>query len=214
MATAIDVTLERESRSEGEYREALEIMRDENRRLARTVEDMFTLARADAGRYPIRTSRFYLDEVVSEAGRAAALLGRGRRVEVATEPGPEAVFTGDEGLVRQMVMNLLDNAIKHTPEGGRVWLAAERRDGEYLVTVGDTGGGIPEESRARVFERFFRVDRARARAESASSGGAGLGLPIARWIAEAHGGRLELVRSSPEGSEFRVALPTGPSEPR
>jgi heavy metal sensor kinase len=209
VGTAVEVTLEKEGRSEAEYREALELVGEQNRRLARTVEDMFTLARADAGRYPLRREGFYLDETVEEAARAARVLGSRRGVDVTSEAFGEAPFAGDEDLVRQMVMNLLDNAVKHTPEGGSVRATLARNARRYVLTVEDTGSGIPAEARPHVFERFYRVDRARSRAEATAGGGAGLGLPIARWIAEAHGGALDLARSDERGTAFRVTLPAG-----
>jgi signal transduction histidine kinase len=111
-----------------------------------------------------------------------------------------------------MVMNLADNAVKHTPAGGTVSVSLARTAAEYTITVSDTGRGIPPEAQPLVFERFYRSDRARSR--PGGSGGAGLGLPIARWIAEAHGGRLELVRSDEQGSTFRATLPRSPLEMR
>jgi len=111
-----------------------------------------------------------------------------------------------------MLLNLLDNAIKYTPEFGRVTVACHRNGKEYVVSISDTGGGVPAELRPRIFERFFRADKARSRSE-ADGGGAGLGLAISRWIAEAHQGQLELARSDSTGSTFTAHLPvdSGPS---
>jgi two-component system OmpR family sensor kinase len=207
VGTAVDVTLEREHRDEEEYREALSVIGEQNDRLSRAVEDMFTLARADSGRYPLRREAFYLDELVAGTARAARVLGERRGVEVVDETDGEAPFAGDEHLVRQLVMNLVENAIKHTSEGGTVRVALERAPSSYTITVADTGSGIPAEAQAHVFERFYRADRARSRAESSPGSGAGLGLPISRWIAEVHDGRLELVRSDASGTTFRAVLP-------
>ena len=110
-----------------------------------------------------------------------------------------------------MLLNLLDNAIKYTPECGRITVACQRNGKEYGVSISDTGSGIPAELRPRIFERFFRVDKARSRSEN-DDGGAGLGLAISRWIAEAHLGRLELTRSDSTGSTFTACLPAD-SEP-
>jgi heavy metal sensor kinase len=205
--TASAVTLEREDREKSEYREALRIVEQEARRLTRIVEDMFLLARADAGHPSLRHTKFYLDELLNETARAAAVLAGQKHLQVITPALPEAPFWGDEGLLRQMLWNLLDNAIKYTPEGGQVKLALELRDSEYVVSVTDTGSGIPCEAQANIFERFSRGDQARSRGETAGEGGAGLGLPIARWIAEAHRGRLVLQRSDATGSTFAVFLP-------
>jgi signal transduction histidine kinase len=111
-----------------------------------------------------------------------------------------------------MLLNLLDNAIKYTPTGGRVSVNCDRAGQEYTVSVTDTGPGIIPEMRERVFERFFRVDKARTRSEN-DGGGAGLGLSIARWIAEAHHGRVILERSDVGGSTFTAFLPAAIPHP-
>jgi signal transduction histidine kinase len=208
---AADVTLQRGHREEGEYRDALGLVADQARRLTRIVEEMFTLARADAGHLPLRRAPLYLDEVLADVGRAARVLAEPRRVTVELPAGPESPLVGDEDLLRRMVLNLVDNAIKHSPPGGVVRVGLDRAGDAYRVTVSDQGPGIPAEARERVFERFFRLDAARARDDAGSGGsGAGLGLAIARWVAEAHGGRLELVRSDAAGTLFAATLPAGP----
>jgi signal transduction histidine kinase len=119
----------------------------------------------------------------------------------------EAPYRGDERLLRQMISNLLDNAIKFTREGGMVDVQLCQFGGSYEIAVTDTGCGIPDELQPRVFERFFRADKARVGENG--PGGAGLGLAIARSIAELHGGRLTLQHSGPEGSAFCICLPFG-----
>jgi len=126
------------------------------------------------------------------------------------EEASESPIRADESLLRRMILNLLDNAIKYTSEGGRVTVACCRTGEEYVLSITDTGGGIPAELQPRIFERFFRADKARSRAEN-DGGGAGLGLSISRWIAEAHLGRLELTRSDSVGSTFTAYLPAPPS---
>jgi signal transduction histidine kinase len=121
---------------------------------------------------------------------------------------PEALYHGDHDLLRQMLLNLLDNAIKYTPSGGSIHVCLQRQASLYQITVTDTGIGIPPEAQPHLFERFYRVDKARARTELSNGSGAGLGLAIARWIAEAHNGRLELQRSDHTGSAFVALLPT------
>ena len=209
-----EVSLSRDERSAEEYRESLAVVHDEGRRLTRIVEDLFTLARADAaGQHPLRLTDFYLDEAVADCVRAVRTLAAKRALSLDYEAAPaELPFRGDEELIRQMLLNLLDNAIKYTPTGGRVSVRCETRVAQYLVTVSDTGAGIPAEMQSQVFERFYRADKARSRAEvpegaGASGSGAGLGLAIARLVAEAHGGRLELLRSDERGSVFVAALP-------
>lgn len=201
-----EVTLAQPKRTEQEYRESLEILRDEAKRLKRIVEDLFTLARADAGQHPLALADFYLDELMAECAKNVRTLAQARAVAVSCAVHDELPIHADETLLRRMVLNLLDNAIKYTPEGGTVALLCETENGNYRLKVKDSGIGVPADLRSKIFERFFRADKVRARREGDSSG-AGLGLAIASWIANAHGGKLELTQSSPQGSVFTVFLP-------
>jgi heavy metal sensor kinase len=199
--TAIEVTLARQGRPEEEYRDALRVVHDQMRRLSRIVEDLFTLARADAGGLPVERSPLYLDELVADCVKEAKVLAAPKEVELDWTGPSDLEIRGDERLLREMLMNLLDNAIRHTPRGG--WVRVELADATSAVDVSvmDSGEGIPEAERERVFERFVRL-----RPTQAGDGG-GLGLPIARVIAEAHGGTLRLARSGPSGSTFLARLP-------
>lgn len=209
--TATEVNTEGPEREAGEYREALSIIHGQARRLNRIVEDLFTLARADAGQRDLEAQDFYLDELVAETARAASVLAARKQIAVEFDGAAEAPYRGDEALLRQMLLNLLDNAIKHTPAGGQVALRLSRADSAYSVVVADTGTGIPIEAQPHIFERFYRADRARSRAANGSGGaGAGLGLSIARWVAEAHGGSLTLQQSDRTGSAFHITLPVKP----
>jgi heavy metal sensor kinase len=201
--TAAAVALQQPHRSEGEYRETLAIIEQQTTRLSRIVEDMFTLARADAGSYPIRRTLMYLEEVADEAVRAARVLADTMQVSIELSTIPSASFAGDEELVRRLIGNLLDNAIRHAPRGSIVQVTLTEESGRFLISVADAGEGIPPEIQPHIFERFFRGDAART-----SDGGAGLGLALARWIARAHGGDVTLVRSSPEGATFAAHLPS------
>jgi two-component system, OmpR family, sensor kinase len=204
-----EVALSQEARSLKEYRESLEVLHQEATRLTHIVEDLFTLTRADAGQYPLQPRDFYLDELVGECVHSARTLALAKKISLNLEESSESPIPADESLLRRMILNLLDNAIKYTPEGGRVTVTCKRVADEYVVAITDTGGGIPVELQPRIFERFFRADKARSRTENDGSG-AGLGLSISRWIAEAHHGRLELTRSDSTGSTFTAYLPTGP----
>jgi signal transduction histidine kinase len=174
--------------------------------LTQIVEDLFTLTRADAGQYPLAPRDIYLDELVADCAHAARSLALAKKITLTCEVPEELAIRADEALLRRMILNLLDNAIKYTPAGGRVAVSCERSGNEYAVSVTDSGSGIPEDLQQKVFERFFRVDKARTRMEN-DGGGAGLGLSIARWIAEAHHGRLILARSDSNGSTFTALLP-------
>jgi len=204
MNTAASVTLKKEHREEEEYREALQMMAEQTRRLSRIVKDMFILARADAGRYPLQKRTLYLNDLLEEVARAGSMLASDKGVTVELTNLPEAAFHGDEDLLRQMILNLTDNAVKFTPPGGVVRLGLTRQAHEYRLSVSDTGPGIPAEARPHLFERFYRADKSRSRSED---GGAGLGLAISRWIAQAHEGDLELADSTRTGATFVARLP-------
>ncbi len=202
-----EVALSNKLRTADEYRESLAIVQDEGKRLARIVEDLFTLARADAGQYPIETSNMYLDETVGHCVRSVDSLATQRGLKLNYETSAhELFFTGDEGLLERMTLNLLDNAIKYTPQGGSIRVHLDRNGNSCKLVIADTGRGIPTEVQSRIFERFFRADQARSH-DSGRNGSAGLGLAIARWIAELHGGALALERSNNDGSTFVVSLP-------
>ena len=201
--TAAAVALQRPRRDEREYREALEVIEQQTARLSRIVDDLFTLARADAGSYPVRTVPMYLDEVVEEVVRAGRILASGKQVTIELTSVPSAAFTGDEDLMRRLVANLLDNAVRHAPPGTAVNVAVTEATEGFSVSVSDRGPGIPRESQPHIFERFYRGDANRATAD----GGAGLGLALARWIARLHGGDVSLTHSSAEGTTFTASVP-------
>ena len=207
MHTTAEVTLQQPSRAESEYREALAIIGQQTQRLTRLVVEMCTLAHADAGHRPLHLQAFYLDELLTETTRAANVLAAHKHVAMATAVMPDALCYGDEALLRQMLLNLLDNAIQHTPPAGQVQMTLALQDGQYLITVTDTGGGIPADAQSHIFERFYRVEKARARTATGHGSGAGLGLAIARWIAHAHNGALTLAHSDATGSIFVATLP-------
>src|SRR6266404_2780168 len=201
-----EVTLSRPDRPPEEYRETLAILRDESHRLAHIIEDLFTLTRADAGQYPLKPRDLYLDELASDVLRRTRSLAIAKGVTLTSSIQPELPLHADEDLLRRMLLNLLDNAIKYTPAGGMVNVDCRLDTDSYVVRVSNTGPGIPTDLQSRIFERFFRADKARSRSES-DTGGAGLGLSIARWIAEAHHGRLELTQSDSSGTTFTAYLP-------
>ncbi|HEY7744662.1 MAG TPA: HAMP domain-containing sensor histidine kinase, partial [Burkholderiales bacterium] len=210
--TAAEVTLSGRGRTEAEYREALSIVAEQTRRMSRLIDDMLLLARADMGQRPIEPSSFYLDELVGEAVRALRVLAAPRRVSIAVDAAPDLEITADEALVRQLVTNVVGNAIRHSPAGGTVTVRVARAAGQATIDVIDQGPGVPEAERARIFERFVKRDPSREHGE-----GAGLGLPIARWIAEAHGGTLVLAETGAAGATFRATLPLtapGAASPR
>src|SRR5215510_2672487 len=197
-----DVALSQD-REPGEYRETLAIIQDEARLLSGVVEDMLALARADAGQRRLEMEELYLNDLIEECVHSARALALNKNLSLDFESPGDTAFRGDEDLLRRMVINLLDNAIKYTPGGGSVSVKLWREGDRVKLRVTDNGIGIPAEAAARVFERFYRVDKARSRAE----GGSGLGLPIVKWIAEAHQGSVSLESAPEHGSSFTVSLP-------
>ena len=193
-----DVSLSRE-RSAGEYRESLAVVLDEARRLSVLVDDLLNLARADSGRFRLQVHEFYLNELLAECCRTVRAGG----LTVECVPGGDVQFRGDEVLLRRLLMNLLDNAVRYTAHGGRVTVSLEADEDWVYVRVADTGIGIAPGEVEQVFERFYRADEARSRAV----GGFGLGLSIVRWIAEAHCGSVECTSELGRGSVFLVKLP-------
>ncbi len=206
--TAASVALQQPERSVGDYRETLAIIEQETIRLSRIVEDMFTLARADAGSYPVRTVPTYLDEIVDEVVRAARVVASQRGIAITSESLHPAPFSGDEDLIRRLIVNLVDNAVRYAPSNSAVRVALDRAGNRYVISVADNGPGIPEEIQPRIFERFYRVDAARTHQRD---GGAGLGLALAKWIAQVHDGDVTLAASSRIGSTFVISLPAPPA---
>ncbi len=186
--TAVQVTLAQDVRSADEYRECLGIVGEQANRLSRLVDAMFLLSRAEAQGVPLRREFLNLDDIVVESARALRVLADQRGVGVTTAGDQEVGLTGDDALLRQMVGNLLDNAIRHAGPKGSVAATLERAPDRVTLRITNDGPDIAIADRARIFERFVRIG---------ASDGAGLGLPIARWIAEAHGGELLLDASLP-----------------
>jgi heavy metal sensor kinase len=197
-------------RTADEYQQSLSLIQEEAERLSRIVEDLFILARQpiDAPARLMR-ERVLLNETVKDCARAAQVLASRKGVRLITENDvPSIQLTGDKELLTRMLLNLLDNAVKYTPAGGEISLALTRQNGNAEITVRDTGIGIAESDRQRIFDRFYRVDKARSRA----LGGAGLGLSIVRWIVEVHGGEIHIDSSPGRGSTFTVDLPLKSAE--
>ena len=187
--------------SEGERDTAVAEASAEASRMARLVGDLLVLARADAG-VPIRREAVELDRILLEVLGEARHLTRGQRLEV-TDVEP-IVVRGDRDRLKQLFLNVIENAIKYTPPTGHIRVAITNRDHEAVIVIRDTGVGISADDLPRVFERFFRADPARSR----DPGGSGLGLAIAQWVAAEHGGRIELASRPGVGTTVTIRLPT------
>jgi heavy metal sensor kinase len=199
----IEVSLQ-SAREPDAYRQVLEAVNEEVDRLVRLTGSLLTLARADAGQIPMAFESVNLAALVAGAVEQLGPMSSQREVELRHAPGADVNVWADEDLLLQLLLNLLDNAIKHTPSGGRVSAGWSSSGEQAELWVRDTGVGIPVEHLPHIFDRFYRVDEARSRAE----GGVGLGLAISRWIAETHGGAISVESASGEGSTFTVQLPT------
>ena len=204
LSSETELALSRE-RSPEELRKALVAVHDEAGRLHHVVEDLFLLARANAGERLLVMDELYLDDLASDCVDATRALAARKEIALEFCGDRDLPFRGDESLLRRLLLNLLDNAIKYTPSGGSVEVRTSRVDGGYTVAVSDSGPGVDADARERLFDRFYRASRARQAGEEAP--GAGLGLAIARSIAEAHGGRLELAATGEAGSTFVLTLP-------
>ena len=172
-------------------------------RLAKIVQTLFAISRLDAGEAQQEWRRFDLARVAADTAGQMSLLAEDKGVSVNCNVEQEAGVEGDRARIKQVVVNLLDNAIKYTPPGGSVQLNVRARDGKAILEVVDTCIGIPAGALPHVFERFFRVDKARSR----DIGGAGLGLAIVKSICAAHGGQVEVESAEGRGSRFKVELP-------
>jgi len=181
---------------------AFQAIEREATRLGQVVGDLLTLARADAGERPVAQVPLFLDDVAAEAVDAVRTLAEQKHVQVEVGAFEEAKITGDPTLVRQLLLIVLDNAVKFTTTGGKVRLDVSADNGRAAVVVVDTGVGIPAEHLPHVFERFYRGEPARREAD-----GAGLGLAIARWIVDAHGARIDIASAAGTGTRVTISFP-------
>ena len=184
----------------------LDIIINETDRMTHIVQDLLTLSRLDAGDAELVLSRFPFEEAIESVVRANALNARQRGHELAYDP-PESLplIVGDRSRLEQVMMNIIGNAVKYTPDGGHIRVTAGAADGVVWMEVSDDGIGIPEKDRAHIFDRFYRVDKARSR----ESGGTGLGLSIALEIVQRHQGVLALAPHQGPGTTVRLELPVG-----
>jgi signal transduction histidine kinase len=196
-----DVALQNPRRN-SEYTTVLEQMSTEAARLADIVERMLLLARADTGDWPTASESLFMDDIALDVSNAGRALGAARGVHIDVGDLDEAPVRGDPALLRQLLMALVDNAVKYSPDNARVRVSVVTEGASCRVSVEDDGPGIPEEALTHVFERFYRVDEARPRQP-----GAGLGLAIAQWIAQLHGGAVTLHRRTAGGTRATIVLP-------
>ena len=181
--------------------ETMDVVQDELQRMTRLVDDLLLLARADTGGLPIQQKPVELDSIFLDVYRQVSSLDQ--PVEVELLEVDQVCVLGDQDRLKQLILNLVDNALKYTPAGGKVTMSLSKSNGQAQISIADTGIGIPPDDLPRVFDRFYRVDKARSR----NMGGSGLGLSIAYWIAQAHRGDIEVTSEVGQGSVFRITLP-------
>jgi len=175
-------------------------------RLTRLVDDLLTLTRGDSRAVELRRREADVGRLVERAVEDMRPLAEEKNQSLILPPEGPAAILADEATLRLALVNLLDNAIKYTPEAGEITVRSRVRGDEVLIEVADTGPGIPPGHGDRIFDRFYRVERDR----SSPSGGAGLGLSIAKWAVEANGGRIEWESREGEGTTFRLVFPVIP----
>ena len=189
---------------------ALDEALQEVRRMTELVDALLTLARVDEGRMELHTEPVDLNALLHEVHETAQMLGEEARLEVTLEVAPEPVgIQADRSRMRQLVMNLVSNAVKYTPAGGGVWLSLTAGTETATISVRDSGIGIAPGDVDRVFDRFWRADAARSR--TGERPGIGLGLSICKWIAEAHGGSIAVTSRPGRGTTVTVTLPRVPT---
>jgi heavy metal sensor kinase len=194
----------RRPRSDDEYREALALILRELERTSSMLEDLMLMARADSGAQKLSHAPLDLRDAAREAAEEAHPLADAKQIHFTESlPATSLPVSGDAAALRRLLLILIDNAVKYTPESGGISLSLAAKDGRAIATVADTGVGISPEDLPHIFERFYRADKVRSR----TAGGSGLGLSIARWIAEGHGGAIYAESMVDQGSQFRVEIP-------
>jgi signal transduction histidine kinase len=203
MRTTTEVSL-RTSQTVADYREAQAEILAELEKTSSLVEKLMLLARADAGVETLQRMPVNVAECLREASKDGQILAEAKQVKFSAEfDAKDLVVEGDSHALHRLFLILIDNAVKYTPPGGSVRLELTRNNGSAIAEFRDTGIGVSAEDLPHIFERFYRADKARSR----EFGGVGLGLSIARWVAEAHKGRIEVQSTPGSGSVFRVRLP-------
>jgi heavy metal sensor kinase len=191
------------TRQPEEYQRVLRSIVEEINFLTKVIEGLWTLSMGECGRIVLELESINLGGLLRGVYEEAKLLAQGKDLGITLEKTEEVTVTGDNRWVRQLLINLIDNAVKYTPPGGRISLSLEKTQGFARFSIQDTGIGIPEESLPHIFDRFYQVDKVKARAV----GGCGLGLSICKWIAEAHGGTIEVSSRLGYGTNISIQLP-------
>lgn len=191
-----------------DIREAIESTLEETERLSKIVNDLMILSKLDSGQMQLEKSIFDLGELAASTTDQLTVLADEKQVSLSCSLRSQAKVEADRARIKQVLVNLIDNAIKYTPAGGRIEVSVRREDSNAIIEITDTGIGVPQEELPRIFDRFYRVDKARSR----ELGGSGLGLAISKSICEAHNGRIWVTSIPGSASTFSVELPAAEKE--
>jgi heavy metal sensor kinase len=193
-----------------EYRRILVSNLEEIVRLSAIIDNLLTLSKAEMGHHDIRfDDRVDVHDLIAELYEDSEIIAMKKQIAIVLDKNEDVTIRGDRLRLRQLFLNLIDNAIKYTPENGTITISSGVSGNNVCVSVKDNGIGIPEEEQAKVFDRFYRVDKGRSR----EMGGSGLGLSIAKWTAELHRGRIDVESQPGNGSTFTVTLPLSVADP-
>jgi len=206
-----EVSVLKRDRSAAEYLAALDEILEEAERTSQVVDSLMLLARTDSGKEALDCVTVDACTIVRSAAEQGERLARTQGVEFSLDlPAVPVPIQADAEALRRALLILMDNAAKYTPRGGSIRVVLSRNDGSVIASVSDTGIGIGAEDIPRVFDRFWRADKARSREQ----GGAGLGLSIAKWIVDMHGGFISVESEPGKGSAFAIRLPVTPARAR
>jgi heavy metal sensor kinase len=193
----------RKERTQEEYQTALQNVIEDAEQLQNIIEALLFLARMDSQRVPLSFTTFSLHEVLFKVFEATYLLAKQKKLAIGFEEIEQMYIKGDSNLLKRLLANLLSNALQYTPPGGEVTVSLHQKTNYAVLTVTDTGIGIPEDALPYIFDRFYRVDPSR----SHETGGSGLGLAVVQKIVEVHGGKISVQSTVGKGTTFRVSLP-------
>ena len=196
-------------RTEDEYKKSLETISQESTYMSSVIGKLLFLARSDAGKEQLNFEDVDLKDLITGLSTNVEALAQDKGIKFTIDAQESLVVSGDKVKLRQLFINILENAVRYTPADGNISVSLVRKDGSALATISDTGIGIPPEHLPHIFERFYRVDKARSR----SDGGVGLGMAIAKYIADSHSGKIEVESQIGKGTTFIITIPMKNTEP-
>jgi heavy metal sensor kinase len=196
-------------RTEADYRKSLETISQESTYMSSVIGKLLFLARSDAGKEQLNFEDVDLKDLITGLSTNVEALAADKGIKFTIDAQESLVVSGDKVKLRQLFINILENAVRYTPTGGNISVSLLKKDSNAITSISDTGIGIPPEHLPHIFERFYRVDKARSRAD----GGVGLGLAIAKYIAESHKGKITVESEVGKGTNFTVTIPLKNTEP-